>query len=459
MSLPRRPGVWALVVMWPFRTLAAEPPSGLPLAADPLVREIVEAAWVQLPELLAARAAVQAASVDARAARALPDPVLSFGIQNDGFTSIQIGSMESSYLTVMGTQTFPWPGKLELRANVAKLGARQAAADLERAGLSVRAAVERAFVELVWARDQRELVGELQVLWARAERFADGRYRSGSGSQGDVLRAQLELGRLEQRAWSVEADEARQIIALNRLAGRPHDNAIPATRPLLAFPEPVFETDPEILSPELARLSLATDEAAELERLAEKDFYPDISVGVGIMPRWGQFEPMWQANVAFAIPVWAASKQSAALEASRLRAKSARRLTEAFRSLLRQRVRERQERLEALRKINSLYRDGLLVQASAVASSALAQYEAGQAAFSAVLSALNAYVADVSSFHASLATVQRIGIADREVSVEPTPAFAVASGSGMPSAEPGLGEPPPSSGASSQMSSEPTEGM
>ena len=54
-------------------------------------------------------------------AGALPDPVLSLGIQNDGFDEIMIGKMETSFYQVMLSQGLPWPGKRGLRTDVARL--------------------------------------------------------------------------------------------------------------------------------------------------------------------------------------------------------------------------------------------------------------------------------------------------------------------------------------------------
>ena len=57
---------------------------------------------------------------------ALPDPVLSLGIQNDGFKEIQIGKMETSYYEIGLSQGIPWPGKRGLRTDVARIAADEA---------------------------------------------------------------------------------------------------------------------------------------------------------------------------------------------------------------------------------------------------------------------------------------------------------------------------------------------
>src|ERR1700687_3899756 len=99
------------------------------------VERFVAEALEKNPEYGRARAALDAERQRAPQAGALPDPILSLGIQNDGFKSIQVGKMETSWYLIGASQSFPWFGKLSLREGLATLQARQAEADLNRAQL------------------------------------------------------------------------------------------------------------------------------------------------------------------------------------------------------------------------------------------------------------------------------------------------------------------------------------
>ena len=407
--------------------LAEEPssvPAGTVLTDDPLLVGLVEEALAKRPELAQARAAIQADLERVPQASALPDPVLTTGIQNDGFSSIQIGEMETSWLIFMGSQTFPWSGKRDLRGEVSTLGVRQAEADLQRAQLFVQAEVERAYVDLLLARDQLGLLGKLEALWAQAEGIARIRYETGDGAQSDVLRAQLERSRLEQRRWALDAEERRRVAILNRLRAHPLEDAIATSRSLVDVPDPVLPdstaavTDAEARSPELQQSRLAIEQSGKLVDLAEKDYYPDLTVSAGVMPRWGDFETMWQAGLSLSIPIWGGSKQSHAIEENRIRGTAAQYGAESVRQLLHQRVMERRTLLAALIKTNRMYRSGLLVQSEATVTSTTAQYQVGRVTFASVLEAITGYVADLEAFYESIAAIQRVEIAQREVSLE-----------------------------------------
>jgi hypothetical protein len=127
---------------------------------------------------------------------------------------------------------------------------------------------------------------------------------------------------------------------------------------------------------------------------------------------------MWQAGVAFNVPVWSLDKQSHVMAENHARGQSARGGAEALRQLLALRVRERLEALGALVEANRLYRSGLLVQSETTVSSTLLQYQVGRVSFASVMEALSGYLSDVNGFLESIAAVHRITIAQREVSLD-----------------------------------------
>src|SRR5262249_23516467 len=173
-------------------------------AEDGMLSRLIDEAAVASPEVAQARAEVRAERARIPQAGALPDPTLSLGIQNDGFKGIQIGPMGTSYINVMLTQPLFWPGKRGLREQVATLGARRAEARMSRAILSLEARVWRAWLGLLLARGEIELLEEQERLWKQAEQTARSRYESGQVPQSDLLRAQLERAGLQQRRGALE---------------------------------------------------------------------------------------------------------------------------------------------------------------------------------------------------------------------------------------------------------------
>ncbi|MCK6552301.1 TolC family protein [Myxococcota bacterium] len=399
--------------------------AGFPAASEPHLAALVDEALARRPELLRIDALIRAERERAARADALPDPSLSLGIQNDGFTSIEIGEMETSYLSIMASQTFPWPGKRGLRGDVARLGVDRAALDVVRARLTTEADVRRGYVALLLVRDRRALLAELRGLWLQSEQAAKARYEAGEGAQSDLLRAQLERARLVKQEWALSAEERTIVQALNRLRARPVDTPIATAERLDALPDPELGAladelaDALATSPELAAARLAILRASKSTALAEKERFPDVGVSLGVMPR-GDLPPMWQANVSFTLPIFAASKQDRAIAESRILEEAEGQGASAIELALAERVEARAVELRTLLDTVQLFRKGLLVQARATADSTLAQYRVGRVTFASVLEANAGYVADRDELLRTIADAQRVAIARAEVSLAPS---------------------------------------
>ncbi len=416
----------AAILVVPLARASAATSAGVApvLPTDPALARLIEQSLAARPELRQAEATVRAERERIPQAGALPDPVLSLGIQNDGFKEIQVGKMETSFYQVMLSQGLPWPGKRGLRADVARIAADEAGAALARARLSTEADVRRAYTDLLFARDRLDLLKQLDEIWQTSAGIARTRYETGDGAQSDVLRAQLELNRLRQRRWALETQERTAVQTLNRLRARPVDEQIPTSASLRqAEPSEIAASDAALAdalarSPELAQARFGAARAASSVALARRERFPDLGVNAGVMPR-GQLEPMWLAGISIGLPVWSSRKQSRAVAENEARAEASNSSAEAIEQVLRLRVAERRTAYAALLETIRIFREGLLVQSRATAQSTLAQYRVGKVTFASVLEANAGYIGDEESFLAAVAEAQRIAIAAAEVSLDP----------------------------------------
>ena len=397
-----------------------------PLDADPVLAGLLAEALEARPEYAQARSAVEAERERVPQAGAPADPTLTLGIQNDGFKGIEVGKAETSFYQIMLTQPLYWPGKRGLRAEVASGQVSVAEAQAARVRLGVEADVRRAYLEVLLARDQLQLLGRLETLWRQSEALAKARYTVGEGPQSDLLRAQLERTRLQQQRWALEVAERNRVQELNRLRGRPFDEPLATARHLAEVADPALPAvdealaDAEARSPELAQARAAVRMAGRRSALARRERYPDFTVSAGVMPR-GSLDPMWLVSVGVGLPVWMGRKQGRAVAESEARERAEGQGEESVLQLLRLRTRERIAQLEVALRQNRLFRQGLLVQSDATVESTLAQYQVGRVTFASVLKALSGYVGDQAGYLEAAAQAQRIAIAQRELSLEPSP--------------------------------------
>jgi outer membrane protein TolC len=409
----------------PTSFLKASVPASPTSTTDAVLDQLIAESLAVRPELKEAERTLRAEEERVPQAGALPDPVLTLGIQNDGFTSIEIGKAETSFLLAMASQSFPWPGKRGLREDAARLGASEARAALARARLGTEAEVRVAYLELLLARERLQLLAERTALWEESERVAHARYEAGEGPQSDLLRAQLERARLEQGRLALAAEERVRTEALNRLRAHPLDERIRTRRLLEDLPDPTPApsaeeiSDAEARSPELAIARLSAERADVGVELAHRDLFPDLGVSAGVMPRGG-LPPMWQAGLSVNVPIFAGTKQNRAIAESEARQEARRSGVLAIEQVLRQRVAERMTALGALLETLRLYRGGLLAQSHATAESTLTQYRVGRVTLVSVLEAIAGYIGDEEAYLETIVTAQRVAIARAEVSLAPT---------------------------------------
>ncbi|MDP1823326.1 MAG: TolC family protein [Archangium sp.] len=373
------------------------------------------------PELARAAAELRAAKERVPQAEAWAEPMLEVGVQNDSFNKWNVGVMEMSWVSFMASQTFPFPGKTGLRAEVAQSEVKLSELVAERVRLSTIAEVRRGYLALQLVRDRRALLEKLITLNTRLVEVARVRSESGAGSQAEVLRAQVELGRVSQRRFQLQAEEQLQVQALNRLRHRPLDTAIqtsasPSTLPaLLSFEQALTlarEHSPELLA---ARAGISRAQASAA--LARRSYFPDLSVSAGVMVR-GRLDPMWTLTLGVPLPVFAGARQSRALAEADAQRDAATQGVEAVEQLLTLRAHQRAESLKALSAVWQSYAGGLLTQAETAAESTVAQYAIGRATFADVLGATSVSIAEVEASLQVLGDAWRLAIAQDELSPE-----------------------------------------
>lgn len=392
---------------------------------DPVIDALVRTAIENTPELIGARAAVEAARRRVEPASTLGDPSLSTTYQNDG-RSLSLGKAEGSFFGLMLSQPLPWPGKLALAGRTAASEAAEIeSGTLGRAALTIEARVRNAWYDLVLARALDRLVEERRDTARQIEATTRNRYSTGLAVQQDVLRAQVELARIEELKATQRAAIASHLAELNRLVGMPQDAALdtPADLPRTT----ALSSDSGWIASVLSRSPEAASarQGNETQRLgvqmAKKNFFPDFVVSGGSMYR-GNFAmgPMWQVGVGISLPVWVNKRQRNQLAEAQARVTESTAQTDVIGRELELRTRERIAQLEAANEVAVLYREKIVPLDELSYESALASYQAGKVPFITVFEAVNVLYTDRATYLGRLAEVAKWRVAIDEASLQPT---------------------------------------
>ena len=348
------------------------------------------------PRVAAARASANAALARVPGNRRLPDPRLQLATMNrqlPGFELQQPLGMNQIQLT----QMFPIPGtgKLGLAGDVAQSLADAGQAQVGESVWDQRARAAMAFYDLYQAEATLTVMRETLQLLEAVSSTVNGMYAVGDAKQADVLRAQLEIGRMTGQVADMEAMRRTMAARLNTVLNRSPD--VPTGSPQLpVFPDSLPATDSVIAAALTSRgmLQAGADQvraATAAEQLAHRDIWPDLEVGViyGWQPMsGGGTDQMLSLMLGASVPIWAGSRQLKMRDETAAMRQMAVEELVAMQSDTRGRVAELVAEFERTRNLHILYAQTLLPQAEATVSSARAAYQVGGVDFMTYLDAI-----------------------------------------------------------------------
>src|SRR5207249_11451179 len=118
------------------------------------------------------------------------------------------------------SQTFPFPGKLALKGEVASRSADMTEQALRAKERDLIARLKQAYYDLFFADKAIQIHHEQVDLLKQFFEIANARFRAGKGSQVDVLKAQVELSTLYQQLPVLEQRRDTAQAKLNTLLDR-----------------------------------------------------------------------------------------------------------------------------------------------------------------------------------------------------------------------------------------------
>jgi len=274
------------------------------------------------PGLEAAFLRWQAAVEGTAQAGTLPDPRFTYGyfIRE---VETRVGPQRHRFGV---SQSFPWSGTRQLRRDAAALAAEAERQRYEAAKLDLFRRVKLAFHEYAYLARAIEITGESVELMTWFERAARARYKVGSANHADIIKAQVELARLEDRLVSLRDRLQPAATKLNSELNRERRAPLPLPGPGDDGPVAIDEAALYAAIGEAPRLEVI-NKSAEREQvaaeLARKGLYPGFTVSLEYLETGSALDPSTpdsgkdplMAMVSVNIPLWRESSRAAEREA------------------------------------------------------------------------------------------------------------------------------------------------
>ncbi len=383
----------------PGRAAAQSAPTAEPAPAGSAVdnlslADVYALARERNPMLRAASAVADATATRESSAGLPPDPVLQLGVMNFSLPGFGLDMPTTMAPSIQAMQMLPFPGKLGLNGKIARQGTSMARAGAEEKWWEVRSMAATAFFGIYEVDNKLAVMRETLGLLKDFQQVAQAMYGAGTGRQSDVLRANVEVARMDAEIQRMVAVRKVAAAKLNAVLDRPAETPVPATvLPSLPDTTPDQETLrawAEETRPLLLRSKTGVEQANTREDLARKQIWPDFTVGV----QYGQRDAadggtarMGSAMVGFSIPVFAKSRQLRLRDEAAAMEAMAQAELASTRAQVDARIGELLAELERARTLVALYRAEVLPQADANMESAFSSYRVGTVDFMTLLDA------------------------------------------------------------------------
>ena len=356
-----------------------------PLPSPLALADVIRIAGERRDEIQVARARTTAGEARPAIVSALSDPMISPSLDHLPF---MLNGADVSFAI---EQQIPLSGIRAHRRASALADVDRLRAETRRTMLDVGVEAANAYLMLQERRRTTVLVNE-QIAFARdVVSAANARYASGTAPQSDVLRAEVEVARLEAMARALVGEVRGAEAMLNTRLARDAETAVPPLAMLGLPPDvPAWSVIKAAVTsrPELAagKAEIARAEA-EVEVMRDM-FRPMATIRTG--PSYTMAEGRgWMAMVGLSLPIWRDKLRAGVAEAQAMRSMAEADLR-AMTRMIEGDAAVAVSQLQAARDRQSALTTDVLPRARMAIEPAVASYASGQLPLVSVIEAIQA---------------------------------------------------------------------
>lgn len=361
-------------------------------AAAQSLPQLLQEAEAHNPQILAARAAWQAARQVPSQVSTLPDPqvqVQSLSV-GDPVPFRGYSTSNFSYIGLGISEDLPYPGKLRLRGQIASHQAAALDQDYRAVGRRVRAQVESEYYQLGYLHQVQITLAADQRLLHEIAQVAEARYAQGHGNEQDVLKAQLNETKIVDQLATNQQDVASAQARLKAILNRPPQSPDLAVGQLEETP--MRQSQSELLAlararnPVVQAWQASAQASAAQVQLAHKDFYPDFSIAYMYQRTDpSRYPAYYMLTFGVKLPIFRSRRQQPELAEAVAKRTQAQQQQQAAGQQATGDVQSAYVHVQTGTRVLGIYKKGLIPQATATLQAGLAAYQMGREDFQALL--------------------------------------------------------------------------
>ena len=324
----------------------------------------------------------------------LPDPMLRLGAVNVPVDTFDLEQEQMTQLKIGVQQNFPRGNTLALKQQQSQFLSHSALAMADDATLKIIRDVRETYLNLYYEVSAHAIIKETRALFSELVKITESNYAAGRVNQQDVVLADLELSRLEDRATKILAREESYRATLAQWIGDVAWNVIDAEFPVL--PELPVSVDLNQLIPQhplIRSESAKVDASKKMTEMSRQGYKPSWSATLdygyrsGNNPDGTERADFATALVSLDIPLFTANRQDKTVAANEQKIKAARYSKDDKLRVLKQLYEKNQRLWQRLSERKRLYKNSLLRSAKNNSKAALNAYQSGVSEFNTLMRA------------------------------------------------------------------------
>jgi len=340
-----------------------------------LLADLIEEAKANNPEILAAQHRYEAAEARVTGVRHLTDPMIAVEFA----PSMRMYSI---------TQTMPFPTKLSTLSSIAGTEVDEYRQLYEMTTLDVVKRIKKAYAELFYIHKEIEAIEESISFLRQFFNIVSQHYALSHAPQTDVLRAQIELAKMEnQRLTSQDKKEVIEA-QLNTLLDRNADTPVGIPQPVdtnvITYEiEELYERARDY-HPQLAATRHMVERAEFMKTFARQHYLPDFMFKFTQVEQEGDFTDQ-KYMFGLTVPLWFFGKQNNMVSEATAQIEMLRAYYQNMENSVLLDVKAATVETDRSARTRVLYEHSIIPQAYANVKSALIAYEANEIDFMTLL--------------------------------------------------------------------------
>lgn len=353
---------------------------------------LIEEALQNNPEISASKKRWEVFKEKVPQARALPDPMLSFGIISLP-TNFSFRDEDMTMKEISISQMFPFYGKRRLMGEMAEKEAEAVFNEIQERANRIIKEVKSTYFELSYNYRSTEITERNKEILESFVKIAETQYALGMGIQQDVLKAHVEVSKMVDELLMLGQKKRALEAKLNALLNRSPETPVgePSEPILKKLPYAIDELQRMAVevSPTLQGMKKMIEAKEKAYQLTKKEYYPDLTVKFAYgqrdngpeMKRRDVLTGMLEVNV----PIFYKSKQERKVAETKADIQTLEAQYRAMKNEILFMVTNMTSMLQRTERQLELYRTGIIPQAGLQVASAMSAYRVNRADFMTLL--------------------------------------------------------------------------